>query len=47
MRGEDRYGLGGPPKGGSHADSRRVYGDVGRPSVSALACPRPQLLYSR
>jgi len=45
--GDDRYSHGGPSEGGSHASSRRIYGDMGRPSLSVPTGLRPALLYLR
>src|SRR5215468_4683938 len=43
--GEDRYGRGGLSEGRLSCRPPRVYGGVGRASLSTLACPVPQLLY--
>src|SRR5262249_4503049 len=39
--GEDRYGRGGLSEGRLSCRPARVYGGVGRASLSTLACPRP------
>ena len=40
-RGDDRYGRGGPSAGRLSCRQLRVYGGVGGPGLSALACRRP------
>jgi hypothetical protein len=39
--GDDCYSRGGQSEGRLSCRQPRVYGDVGRPSLRALACPRP------